>query len=80
MTDKNEKRILSIIRYSSTIFIFVISLFIAYFINIEHKKNIKEEKDQIEKEFVLEERKRVEFITKKAYELLEKKMNLKKSF
>ncbi|AXH11168.1 cache domain-containing protein [Halarcobacter bivalviorum] len=78
MTDKNEKRILSIIRYSSTIFIFVISLVIAYFINIEHKKNIKEEKDQIEKEFVLEERKRVEFITKKAYELLEKKDESKK--
>ncbi|XPV52791.1 MAG: cache domain-containing protein [Halarcobacter ebronensis] len=73
MIDKNENRILNIIKYSPIIFIFLIAIFIGYFIKVEHEQNIKSEKEQIQKDFVEQERERVEFITKKAYEFIEEK-------
>ncbi|RXJ91757.1 hypothetical protein CRV01_01310 [Arcobacter sp. CECT 8983] len=73
MIDKNENRILNIIKYSPIVFILFCSIFIGYFIKIEHTKNIKAEKEQLQKSFVEQERSRVEFITKKAYELIAKK-------
>ncbi|NVJ53140.1 MAG: cache domain-containing protein [Campylobacteraceae bacterium] len=73
MIDKNENRILNIIKYSPIIFILFCSVFIGYFIKTEHTKNIKSEKEQVQKNFVEQERARVEFITKKAYEFIVKK-------
>ncbi|WP_419774259.1 cache domain-containing protein [Halarcobacter sp.] len=73
MIDKNENRILNIIKYSPIIFIFLIAIFIGYFIKVEHDQNIKSEKEQIQKDFVEQERERVEFITNKAYDFIKKK-------
>ena len=78
MIDKNENRILTIIKYSPTIVIIITTIFVAYFINNEHKKNIEQEKKRIEKEFVTEERKKAESTTAKAYLYLLKKDKKKK--
>lgn len=79
MTDKNEKRILRIIRYSPSAFIFIITILVAYLINNEYEKNLEEEIKQIRSDFMQEQKQRIELATRGLEHFLKQREEQKQS-
>lgn len=83
LTNKNEQRVILLIRYSLPVLILVATLIIAVFASFEHKKNIEQEKAYIEKQYIQEQKEYIKSDLERVYTFINDKRldameNLKK--
>ena len=70
MTTKKEEQILKIIKFAPMIFIFIVSILITFFIYLENKKTFLEDKKEIEKQFIVDNKRVIQEEVSRVYDYI----------